>query len=417
MDRRLFTIFILGFSSGLPLSLISSTLQAWFASCGLPVMTTGALSLVSIPYAYRMLWGPVLDRVSLFGLGRRRGWIFAMQICLLLGFNVMAFFSPSEHASYIALLALLMAVCSATQDMAIDAQRVEYLPEHKHALGASITTLGYRLALLFSGGLALVIARYLGFSLTYRFVSLFLLAGMMAVWFSKEPYPVVIEKANYRTLFVRPFKELMQRKGIIPLLLFIFCFKLGEAFTTTTSGIVMPFLIQGIGFSPDTIGYVNQILGVSSILAGGLLAGILLMRYSLFYTLLFFGLLQACTNVLFVVLAMVGKNTLLLSISVFADNFAAGMGSTALVALFMRLVDKRFTGTQFSILVAISTIPRIASGPIAASLQMWLGWVGMYQCAALLALLFVPFLVLIKQQVEARHQDIGEDAAALKLTV
>lgn len=132
----------------------------------------------------------------------------------------------------------------------------------------------------------------------------------------------------------------MLRPGIIPLLLFIFCYKLGEAFTTTTSGIVMPFLIQGLGFSLETIGYINKILGVGSILIGGLCAGFLLMRFSLYRSLLIFGLLQALTNVLFVALAMIGKSVPLLAISVFLDNFAAGMGSTALVALFMRLVNK-----------------------------------------------------------------------------
>lgn len=185
-------------------------------------------------------------------------------------------------------------------------------------------------------------------------------------------------------------KELLSRPGIIYLLIFIFCYKLGEAFTTTTSGIVMPFLIQGLGFSLDTIGYINKMLGIVSILLGGLTAGFLLMRYSLYRALFFFGLLQALTNVFFVILAMSGKNIVLLAIAVFSDNFVAGMGSTALVALFMRLVNKQFTGTQFSMLVALSTLPRIISGPVAATIQMHIGWVGLYQ----LSIVFALFLYL-----------------------
>ena len=162
----------------------------------------------------------------------------------------------------------------------------------------------------------------------------------------------------------------------------------------------MPFLIQGLDFSLETIGYINKILGITSVLIGGLTAGLVLTRCSLYYSLLFFGILQALTNILFVGLAMLGKSTTLLAIAVFSDNFAAGMGSTALVALFMRLVNKQFTGTQFSILVAISTIPRIISGPIAASIEMYIGWVGLFELSVLCALLFIPFLYMIKQQTQ-----------------
>lgn len=400
MNKRLLIVFILGFSSGLPMALITSTLQAWFADSGLSILATGALSLVGLPYAYRMVWGPVLDRYALFSMGKRRGWILVMQVLLLFGFNLMAWVSPEQHPKWMAFLALVLACFSATQDMAIDAHRAEYLPQKEHAIGASLAVLGYRLALLLSGGLALIMAQTMGWVFTYRLMGFFMLVGMGAVLLSQEPL-VVSRRSDvcFSQLFIVPMKELLRRPGVIPLLFFIFCYKLGEAFTTTTSGIVMPFLIQGIGFSLDTIGYINKILGVSSILLGGLVAGILLMRHSLYRALFCFGLLQALTNVFFVVLAMEGKNTGVLAIAVFFDNFAAGMGSTALVALLMRLVDKRYTGTQFSLLVAISTWPRIFSGPIAAVIQMHMGWVGLFELSVLLALVFIPFLILIKDQI------------------
>ncbi|WP_298623581.1 MFS transporter [uncultured Legionella sp.] len=408
MNKRLFIVFILGFSSGLPMALISSTLQAWYAYSGMSVLATGALSLVSLPYAYRIFWGPILDRYSLFQLGKRRSWILTMQFLLLLGFNLMAWFTPEEYPRLLAFLALILACFSATQDVAIDAHRAEYLPVPEHALGASLAVLGYRLALLLSGGLALVMAGHFGWAFTYRFMGLLMIVGMGATLFSQEPSVEINEKTNFALSFILPVKELFSRPKIIYLLMFVFCYKLGEAFTTTTSGIVMPFLIQGLGFSLDTIGYINKMLGISSILLGGLTAGFILMKYSLYRSLLLFGLLQAFTNVLFVVLAMTGKNTLMLAIAVVSDNFAAGMGSTALVALFMRIVNKQFTGTQFSILVALSTLPRILSGPLAASIQMNIGWVGLYQLSVLLALAFIPFLVLIKDQTnQTQQQEIG----------
>lgn len=183
MNKRLFVVFILGFSSGLPLALISSTLQAWYASSGMPLLLTGMLSLISIPYAYRTLWSPFLDNYSLGRLGRRRSWILAMQCLLLLGFNLMAWFTPEQHPNLLAFFALVLAFFSATQDIAIDAQRTEYLPARAQALGASLASTGYRIALFLSGGFALVIAQHFGWAFTYRLMGLLMIIGMMASFF------------------------------------------------------------------------------------------------------------------------------------------------------------------------------------------------------------------------------------------
>ena len=411
MNKRLVIIFLLGFSSGLPLALVTSTLQAWFADCGMPVLATGMLSLVGFPYIYRVLWGPLLDRYSLFSMGLRRSWILLMQICLLLGFNVMACFTPTHSAQVLASLAFLLAIFSATQDASIDAHRTEFLPVSEHALGASLAVFGYRLALLIAGGLALVLASDLGWATTYRIMSLLMLAGIVATLWSKEPVRVretVVTQTSLLSTFIAPLKDLSSRKGVVPLIIFILFYKLGEAFTTTTSGIVMPFLIQGLGFSLDTIGYINKMLGISSILLGGLASGILLMRWSLYRALFCFGLLQALTNLLFVALAIVGKNLTLFAVAVVCDNFAAGMASTALVAFFMRLVNRQFTATQFSLLVAIATLPRVLSGPVAALLQMSFGWVGLYQLSFVLALGFIPFLLMIKQHTMMEEEGVLE---------
>ncbi|MGQ3890920.1 AmpG family muropeptide MFS transporter [Legionella sp. CNM-4043-24] len=399
MNKRLMIVFLLGFSSGLPLSLITGTLQAWFADAGMSTMATGLLSLLGLPYIYRIFWGPLLDRYTLFSLGRRRSWMLSMQVVLLLGFNLMAWFNPVHTPELLAALAFCLACFSATQDAAIDAQRVEYLPASAHALGASLASLGYRLAMLVSGGLALVIASRYGWSLTYHVMGSMMLIGILATLVSREPIADLrIQESTVLNSFIAPLKELTARPGLLYLLGFIIFYKLGEAFTTTSSGIVMPFLIQGLGFPLDTIGYINKILGIGSIILGGLLAGVLLIRWSLYRALMAFGLLQAVTNLLFVALAMVGKHVTLLAIAVACDNFAAGMGSTALVALFMRLVNQKFTATQFSLLVAVSALPRVFSGPIAASIQWYLGWVGLYQLSFLLALGFIPFLMKIKPQ-------------------
>lgn len=399
MNKRLLIVFILGFSSGLPLALISSTLQAWFADSGMSILATGSLSLLSLPYVYRIIWGPLLDRYSLSTMGKRRSWMLVMQVLLLLGFNMMAWFSPASSPQILATIAFILACFSATQDVAIDAHRTEYLPTKEHALGASLAIFGYRLALLVAGGLALIIASHWGWAIAYRIMGFLMILGMIATLLSPEPSLKQVTQSSFAASFIAPIKELLLRPGMVTLLFFIILYKFGEAFTTTTSGIVMPFLIQGLGFSLDAIAYVNKMMGITSILLGGLAAGILLMRWSLYKALFVFGLLQAATTVFFIMLAIMGKNLPLFAIAVICDNFAAGMGSTALVALFMRLTDKRYTATQFSLFVALSTLPRILSGPIAAVLQSWFGWTGLYQLVFILALGFIPFLIKMREQV------------------
>lgn len=410
MNKRLIVVFLLGFSSGLPLALLTSTLQAWFAESGMPVLVTGFLSLLGFPYIYKILWAPILDRYPLFSsLGLRRSWILAMQVCLLLGFNLMAFFPPLYSAKLLATIAFLLAFFSATQDAAIDAHRTEYLPAEEHGLGASFAVLGYRLALLLAGGFSLIIASYLGFVTTYRIMGLLMLIGMITTCLSQEPKRSAIPiQSHFLSTFILPLRDLSSRPNIVPLIFFILLYKCGEAFTATNSGIVMPFLIQGIGFSLDTIAYINKMLGIIAIIAGGLVSGLLLLRIPLYNALFLFGLLQALGTLFFIALAVVGHNVALFAIAVTIDNFTAGLASTALVTLLMRLVHQPFVAAQFSLLVAIATLPRVLSGPLAAFLQMHLGWVGLYQFAFLLSLCFIPFLIVIKKQTRWGEQEDNE---------
>ena len=411
MNQRLLIILMLGFSSGLPLSLLSGTLQAWFTQSGSSLMTVGLLSMIGFPYSYRFLWAPLLDRYVFFSIGRRRSWILVTQILLFLGFNGIVWFSPNSAPSIIIGLAVILVFISATQDIAIDAHRTEYLRVEEHALGASFAILGYRCALLIAGGLSLVIAQYCGWVWTYRLISLLMLIGMLAVAFSTEPFrhePGTYVKKDLLPSFILPAKALFSEPDIYILLIFVIFYKLGEAFTASTSGIVIPFLIQGIGFPLDVIGYVNKILGLSAAIVGSISAGILLLRWSLFRALLTFGLFQAVSNLLFVALAIVGKNLSLFCLAVVCENFASGMSAVALVALFMRIVDLRYTATQFSILTAFAFLPRTFSGPIAALGQSWLGWVGLYESVFLISLGFIPFLFMVYKSNYSRELETLE---------
>lgn len=398
MKKRLFVVFLLGFSSGLPMALLGGTLQAWFSSAGAPIFTTALLSLIGFPYTYRFFWSPLLDRFALFKLGKRRSWILLMQVLLLIGFNLLAWFTPTASPILMSVIGLLLGVCSATQDIGIDAHRTEYLHASEHGLGASLAVCGYQVATLLSGGLALIMAHHFGWAITYRTMGFLMGLGILTICFTTEPASEAIkpEKSLWKA-FTAPAKALCMRNGFIATLFFILCYKLAEAFTTTNSGIIMPFLIQGLGFSLDAIGYVNKVMGVGAIVSGGLLAGFLLMRWSLYRALWVFGFFQVLSHLLFVALAIYGQNIVLFSVAVVFNNLAAGMGSTALVAFFMRWVDKRYTATQFSILVSISSLPRVLSGPIGGGLQYCVGWAGLYEITFLITLSFVPFLLLMQK--------------------
>ena len=396
MTKKLFIVLLLGVSSGLPISLVSSTLQAWFADAGLSIWLTSSLSLISLPYLFRFLWTPLLDRYRILSLGKRRGWICGMQILLIAGLHAITWFKPTVSPGIMAMLAFILAIFSATQDAAIDAHRIEYLPSEYYGLGASLASTGYRIGMLMSGGVALVIAQNYGWIVAYRAMSAALLVGVLAILWSPEPKKTTVTNSTVLDSFMAPVRDLLSRSGIVSFCIFILLFKLGEVFTTAISGIVMPFLIQGLGFSLATIGYVNKIWGTLALILGGVVGGVLMLRLNLYRALLYFGLLQAVTNLLFVFLAMAGKNIVLFSLAVISDNFAAGMGSTALVALIMRFVNQKFTATQFSILVCIAGLPRVFSGPMGAFLQIHYGWVGLYMIAFLLSFMFIPFLHTIK---------------------
>jgi PAT family beta-lactamase induction signal transducer AmpG len=225
-----------------------------------------------------------------------------------------------------------------------------------------------------------------------------MLLGIVATLISKEP----TSKQTYtiKASFYLSFKSLLNRRDIYYLIGFIFFFKWGEAFTSSISSVLIPFLLSYMGFELSTVGYVNKFFGGLSIVAGGLLAGFLLIRYSLYRCLFMFGIFQAIANGMFIMLAMVGSSVYLLAFCVFFENIATGMGSTAFVAFLMRIVDRRFTATQFSLLVAISTVPRVFSGPIASALVPKIGWIGFYQIIFLTSFMFLPFFyrLIIKEE-------------------
>lgn len=388
----------MGFSSGLPIALGASTLQAWYTTAGVGIITIGALTLVGMPYVYKFLWAPLLDRFVPPFLGRRRGWILLMQIALTVILAVMAFVHPQAHPLGLACLALLLASCSATQDIAIDAYRTDSLLPEERGLGAAMVSAGYRVAMIISGALALIMAARIGWHMTYL-----IMAGLMALEIvitlrSPEPLQVVSPPQTMRAAIVAPFQQFLTRPDAWIILLFIIIYKLTDAFAVSLG---TPFLIRDMGFSLSEIGSIYKMVGILASLLGAFIGGFLMMRLSLYRALFYFGIAQSTSNLMFMWLAIAGKNYAIFASTVFVENFCSGLGTVALVAFLMSLCDARYTAAQYALLSALSTIGRVFVGPIAAVIIKHVGWAEFYFFSFLIGIPSLLVLLYLRKQIHA----------------
>lgn len=392
---------ILGFASGLPLALSTGTLQAWLTIEGVDLKTLGWLSLVGLPYTYKFAWAPAIDRYRLpFDFaGRRRGWLVFFLVSMSIVLFLISQSSPLQENGIfrIALLALLLALFSASFDVVFDAWRAESLSKNLLGLGAAWSVIGYRIAMLTSGGLALLLADlYLGFEGVYKFLALIcLLLGIIAA-LSPEPNnskpPTTLLKA-----VVEPFKEFFGRKGAILVLVTIIMYKLGDAFTVSLS---TAFLIRGAGFSPAEVGAISKGAGLAATLFGGLFGGLILTRFSLLRCLVIFGVLQAITNLGFLWLATYEAKLTGMAIVIILENLAGGMGTAAFVALLMTLCDSRFTATQFALLSALASIGRVFVGPMAGEISYEYGWQVFFAISFIVAIPGIVMLHWLKKPLQ-----------------
>lgn len=367
-NRRMLTVLLHGFSSGLPLAIVGSALQAWFAVSGVDIVAIGMLSLVGQPYVYKFLWAPFLDRFILPFLGKRRGWIMLAQIGLALSILWLAFLNPVENAIFIGIIALLISFLSASQDIAIDAYRTELLTPQERGVGVALYTTGYRVAMLISGGLALILADELGWQVMFSLMAGLIVCEVLVTWLLAPEPEVTNHPSNLQQAFIEPFKNFWQRDGAITILIFIVLYKLTDVFALSLGS---KFLID-LGFSLTTIGMIYKGVGLAATLLGTFCGGLLMLRISHYSALLWFGILQALSNLTFAWLALAGKSTLILACAVFAENFCGGLATIALLAFLMSLCDKRYTATQYAILSSLTAIGRVYFGPIAGVIAYYL---------------------------------------------
>ena len=386
-QRNAAVLLLLGFASGLPLALTAGTLQAWMTVENVDLKTIGFFSLVGQAYVFKFLWSPMMDRYTPPFLGRRRGWLLVTQLALIVGIVAMGFMQPSRDLT---LLAVLVAFCSASQDIVFDAWKTDVLPPEERGSGAAITVLGYRLAMLISGGLALWLAdRYLGWQATYWLMALLMVPGLIATLLAREPEAPVREPHSLRQAVAFPLKDFFQRNNAWLLITLIILYKLGDAFAAS---LTTTFLIRGVGFSAGDVGLVNKTLGLLATIIGALYGGVLMQRLSLFRALMIFGVLQAVSNFAYWLLAVTPPHLWSMASAVFIENLCGGMGTAAFVALLMTLCNKSFSATQFALLSALSAVGRVYVGPAAGWLvELW-GWPVFYAFTVVAA---VPGLLLL----------------------
>jgi PAT family beta-lactamase induction signal transducer AmpG len=409
-SRKIFLLLLLGFASGLPLALTGATLQAWLAVEGVDIKTIGWFALVGQPYVYKFFWAPFMDRYSLPFLGRRRGWLAVTQISLLLFIAWMGTISPRESPWLLAGVALLVAFLSASQDIVFDAYRADILGPDERGPGAAVSVFGYRIAMLVSGGLALILVdNWISWQAAYFLMALLMLIGLAAVWLADEPFVQGQAPTTLAAAVREPLAEYFARHGAWLMLVLIILYKLGDAFAGT---LTTAFLLRGAGFSLTEVGLVNKWLGTLATILGALIGGALMIRLRLYRALLLFGVLQALTNLGFMLLAVAGKSYALLVLVIAAENLCGGMGTIAFVALLMALCDRRFSATQYALLSALASLGRVYVGPAAGAMAASWGWTGFFLFTFVIALPGVLMLWWQRARIEALDKPASASASS-----
>lgn len=370
---KMAAILVLGFSSGLPFFLTSKTLQAWMTVEGVDLTTIGAMSLVALPYSFKWVWAPLIDRYVPPLFGRRRGWIFIAQVLLLLAIAWMAFHNPRTGLQMLAINAVLIAFFSATQDVAIDAYRADVSDEHEAGAAASLSVLGYRVALLITGGLALILADRISWPTIYLLMALLMIPGMVATWRAPEPITDLSPPASLLLAIRGPFQEFFQRAGVrtaILVLLFIVVYKLPEYLA---QNMATPFLLQ-VGFSQTEIGAVQGVLGLIASIVGALTGGVAVAKIGINKSLWVFAVLGAAANLMFYALSVTGPNHLLFVASVVVENFALGLVNGVFVAFLMSMCNPQFSATQFALLSSLMGVSRDVVVAPAGGVAEAVGW-------------------------------------------
>ncbi|VEG71369.1 AmpG-like permease [[Pasteurella] aerogenes] len=382
-SRNMLICIFTGFSSGLPFYIIISLLPLWMRSEKVDLETLGYFTVVTLPFSWKFLWAPLLDRFVPPFLGRRRGWMLISQVLLIVSLASFAFLNPHSQFGLllIAAMATLVSFFSASQDIVLDAYRREILPDNELGLGNSIHVNAYRVAGLIPGSLSLILVDYVDWKITFIVTALFMLPGIfMTLFLSHEPKIELKQERTLKENVVEPFKEFFGRKGVLSalgILSFIFLYKLGDSMATA---LISPFYLD-MGFSMTQIGVVVKNASLWPMIIAGIVGGIIMLKIGINRALWLFGFVQIITILGFAWLAKLGPfeqvdtfALFALTLVVVAEYIGIGLGTSAFVAFMARETNPLYTATQLALFTSLSALPRATLNTQSGALIQYFGY-------------------------------------------
>ncbi len=394
-ETNLITVFLLGFSSGLPFLMILSTLSVWLSEVGVSKTLIGLFAWVSIPYSIKFLWGAMVDNVRLPWLtqyfGVRRGWLLLSQICLWISLIVLGMTEPMDNLWMTAFCALLVGSSSAIQDIVIEAYRIEILPAAKVGIGASASVLGYRVGMLCAGaGTIYLAAEFNSWHLAYNLIAACMALGIITTLFCREP---TVNRSPTKMVVFKALKIFLRKLDWQIIIPFILSYKIADTVLNVMS---MPFLLE-IGFNKVEIASVARTFGISAMIVGGFVGGILLMWQSLRDNLMVCVALQAFASALFIMQAQYGHDVSFLFVTMGVENFTCGMSQVALIAYLSQLCPNRHTALYYGILSSFASFVRVSFSALAGWLADHYAWSQFYTFVCISCVPSVILLIVYAQ--------------------
>ncbi|MEO7727614.1 MAG: AmpG family muropeptide MFS transporter [Burkholderiales bacterium] len=384
-NRRVLICVFTGFSSGLPLYILLSLLPAWLRSEHVDLRAIGLFALVQFPFNWKFLWSPLLDRYALPGFGRRRGWMLASQIALLVTLPAFGMLDPQFDLATIALLAVSVAFFSATQDIVLDAYRREILADAELGLGNSVHVNAYRIAGLVPGSLSLILADMLPWSSVFFITALFMLPGMLMTFVVNEPAITGTLPRTLRAAVVEPFREFISRAGVrsaLFMLAFMVLYKLGDSMATA---LATPFYLD-MGYTKTEIGLIAKHAGLWPSVIGALIGGIWMLKLGINRALWLFGVMQAVSILGFALLTQFPQDRVMLAAVISFEALGVGLGTVAFVAYIARATHPLYTATQFALFTSLAAAPRVVINAVTGVLVEQIGWLNFFFVCTVLAL-------------------------------
>ena len=404
---KMLTCVFTGLASGFPYFVLVQLVPAWLRTEGVDLATIGLFSLMYLPYNWKFVWAPLMDRYLPPVFGRRTGWMLITQIALLFSISGLGWLQPQNSVSLIAWVCVIVAFFSASQDIVLDAYRREILSDAELGLGNSIHVQAYRISGLVPGALGIALAgEGIEWGIVLPVIGSFMLVGITATFFFKEAQ-FVSEPRSLRQAVVEPFKEFVARNqwgGFALIILFMFFYKLGDNMAVALQ---TPFIID-LGYSLTTLAYVAKNAGLWGSIAGGLIGGVWMLKLGINRALWIFGFVQVATIFGFALLSQIGVNNWVLAAVLFAEYVGVGLGSAALVAFIARSTSPEFAATQLALLTAISVLPRTFASAGSGVIVEAIGYTSFFYVCMALA---VPGLLLLIK-VAPWGKATGSDVAA-----